>query len=261
MTFSFIQITDHHILDSETALLKGFSTAYAFRAVLRHIAENHAGDVDFIVSTGDLVDKPTEANYHNLGQMLQLDENTASAPGPLRISIEGLQAFPFYCLPGNHDDRDLFFRSLFPQTRPARLMNAAFIHKGVQFICLDLGPRSKAELHAETLDFLARSLHAGLPAILLLHHALVPIGSRWLDAFLADTYDPFWQIVSGRAVLGIFCGHVHNTYETSRAGHPHLRAKIHRLPLRPARRTPGLPAAPTLPPGDGGRWGGEDGDL
>jgi hypothetical protein len=50
MTFSFVQITDHHLSTSEDALVRGFSPAYAFRAVLRHIAENVADTIDFIFS-------------------------------------------------------------------------------------------------------------------------------------------------------------------------------------------------------------------
>ena len=62
MSLSFIQITDHHLPEAESNLTKGFSPWYAFRAVMRHIAEHHA-DVDFIVSTGDLVDQGTDAEY------------------------------------------------------------------------------------------------------------------------------------------------------------------------------------------------------
>ena len=43
MAFSFIQITDPHLCESEGQLRLGFSPAYALRAVLRHIAE-HAAD-------------------------------------------------------------------------------------------------------------------------------------------------------------------------------------------------------------------------
>ena len=40
MNFSFVQITDHHLRESEALLAHGYSTAYALRAVLRHIAEH-----------------------------------------------------------------------------------------------------------------------------------------------------------------------------------------------------------------------------
>jgi len=39
-TFSFIQITDHHLRESESLLTHGYSTVRAFQAVLRHIADN-----------------------------------------------------------------------------------------------------------------------------------------------------------------------------------------------------------------------------
>ena len=63
MSFSFVQITDHHLLETEAGLIRGFSPAHALRAVLRHIAGTVANTVDFIVSTGDLVDNPSQAAY------------------------------------------------------------------------------------------------------------------------------------------------------------------------------------------------------
>ena len=49
-SFSFIQITDHHLLESEEQLREGFSPGYALRMVMRHIAEHVADNVDFIIS-------------------------------------------------------------------------------------------------------------------------------------------------------------------------------------------------------------------
>ncbi|CAG0937454.1 3',5'-cyclic adenosine monophosphate phosphodiesterase CpdA [Thermoflexales bacterium] len=220
MNFSFIHITDHHLTESETALLDGFSPNYAFRKVMRHLAAQIGNQADFIISTGDVVEQSSPAAYEAFKQLLNVQATSAPAPGPLLISLEGLHQFPLYLLPGNHDDRSHFYQCLFPKGPMLPLMNAAFIHKGIQFICLDWGPHSKAVVHQETLNFLARSLETDLPAILLMHHQLVPMGSRWLDSFLADNLDQFWQIVSGRQVLGILCGHVHTTYERVIAGIP-----------------------------------------
>ncbi|MCC7352929.1 MAG: metallophosphoesterase [Anaerolineae bacterium] len=61
MAFSFVQITDHHLRESEALLTRGYSTAYAFRAVMRHIAQHAASRADFIVTTGDLVNFGTDA--------------------------------------------------------------------------------------------------------------------------------------------------------------------------------------------------------
>ena len=48
---------------------------------------------------------------------------------------------------------------------------------------------------------------------MIMHHHLAPMGRRWLDDFIADEADRFWEDVAGQNVLGIFCGHVHTTYE------------------------------------------------
>jgi len=203
-SFSFIQITDHHITESDAEFLHGFSTRYAFRSVLKHIAQNPEIKFDFILSTGDFVDNPTEASYRSFQQMLKATNESAEAPGPLHISAEGLVDTPLYLLPGNHDDRKNFFKIL---------MNKSFTHKGVQCICLDMGPGSKAVAHSETLNFLEQRLKTELPSIIFMHHHLVKIGSRWLDEFIADQVNKFWEVVTGQNILGIFCGHVHTTYE------------------------------------------------
>ena len=213
MAFSFVQITDHHLLETEGGLIRGFAPAPAMRAVLRHMASTAAGAADFIVSTGDLVDSGSAAAYQAASRLLGLVGAPAAAPGPLRLTAEGLLDKPFYCLPGNHDDREHFFTSLFGEAQPRPLLNASFVHKDVQFVCLDVGPAVKATLHAETLDFLAQALATGMPSILLIHHQVVPMGARWMDRFLADDMQPFWKVVTGCNVLGILCGHLHNTYE------------------------------------------------
>jgi Icc protein len=213
MSFSFVQITDHHLAEMEEGLIRGLSPAYALRAVARHMAGTVADTADFIVSTGDLVDTPSEAAYHTASRLLGLAGSPAAAPGPLLATVEGLREMPFYCLPGNHDDREHFFRTLFGEAQARPLLNASFVHDGVQFVCLDIGPEVKATLHKVTLDFLAQSLQAEMPSILLIHHQVVPVGARWLDKFLADDMEPFWQTLAGHNVLGILCGHLHTTYE------------------------------------------------
>src|SRR6185369_12401478 len=91
MSFSFVQITDHHLLETEDGLIRGFSPAYALRAVLRHIASTVGGTADFIVSTGDLVNNGTPAEYQAASRLLGLAGGPAVAPGPLLASVEGLK--------------------------------------------------------------------------------------------------------------------------------------------------------------------------
>ncbi len=231
MHFSFIQISDHHLTPTEADLLNGFSTRYAFRAVLKHIAQHAARRADFIISTGDLVENPDAASYGAFRQLLGVQNAGAPAPGPLSITLDGGQPFALYLLPGNHDDRRNFFTCLFPDHPPAPLANAVFVHKGVQFVCLDWGRRAKAVASPAMLDFLAAALATDLPSVLLMHHQVTPIGSRWLDDFIADDVQRFWEVIAGRKVLAVCCGHVHTSSEQIVNGVPVLSLRSTAFPF------------------------------
>ncbi|GCF07009.1 metallophosphoesterase [Dictyobacter arantiisoli] len=220
MAFTFVQITDHHLGAREDTLMHGYNPAQALRAVLRHIAEHE--QFDFLVSTGDLVDRAD--SYHTFCQLFQL-RPAAAAPGPALVTIEGLRDCPMYFLPGNHDDRENFYAHLFSRTTPPdTLMHVAFQHKGIQFLCLDWGPGGVAKAHPEMIAFLESSLSTGLPCVIFTHHHLVPTGDPFMDSFLPipEEAQAFWKMVeqNQKHVLGIFSGHAHVTYETVAAGIP-----------------------------------------
>lgn len=209
MGFSFIQITDHHLRQDEATLTLGYSTGYAMRRVMRHMADHAAHRADFIVSTGDLVHDGTAEEYGAVRQRLNLQSQSASAwPS---VTFEGLDHVPMLFLPGNHDQRDPFMRHLYPALPAAPLFNAVYHHQGVQLVCLDWGPQTKAVATPEMLGFLSKALAGGQPSIILMHHHAAPVGAAWLDRFIADDVAAFWQMVEGRQVLGIFGGHVHMT--------------------------------------------------
>ncbi|MGE5375072.1 MAG: metallophosphoesterase family protein [Bacteroidota bacterium] len=223
--FSFVQITDHHLLESEDQLREGFSPGYAMRRVMRHIAENVAAKADFIISTGDLVDPPTEATYQCALRLLGM-QSAGTLPGPKQINVEGLQDYPMYFLPGNHDDRELMTRHFFPGSSMPGLYNMTFVHKEVQFIFLDWGAESKACFQPETREFLALALKSELPTVLVCHQHVKRIGARWLDNFIADDIADFWEmlLVPGvrERILAILCGHAHITYDEEYRGIPIL---------------------------------------
>ena len=223
--FSFIQITDHHLLESEEALRQGFCPGHALRMVMRHISDNVADKADFIISTGDLVEPDTDAAYQCAVKLLGI-KAPAALPGPQKVNLEGLYNYPMYFLPGNHDKREMFTRYLFPESKAPDLYNFTFMHKGAQFIFMDWGSESKAFFFPETREFLERALQAEVPSVIVCHQHVKKIGSRWLDAFLADNLDEFWDVVAAPdvkdKVLGILCGHVHITYEDEYQGIPIL---------------------------------------
>ena len=195
------------------------------RMVMRHISQNVADKVDFIISTGDLVEPDSDATYQGALKLLGIN-SSAALPGPQHINIEGLKDFPMYFLPGNHDKRDMFTRYLFPDSKPVNLYNFTFEHKGVQFVFMDWGQESKAHLFPETKEFLKKALQADIPSVIVCHQHVKRIGSKWLDAFLADNLDEFWEVVADTKVkdkvLAILCGHVHITYEEEQNGIPIL---------------------------------------
>jgi len=234
MNFSFIQITDHHLLETEDQLREGFCPGYAMRMVMRHIAENVADQADFIISTGDLVEPETDATYQCAVRLLGID-SPAALPGPQKVNVEGLSEYPMYFLPGNHDDRGLLTRYFFPDSKAHGLYNMSFVHKDVQFIFLDWGPESKACFLPETREFLAEALKTDLPVMLVCHQHVKPIGVRWLDNFIADEIDDFWELLLQPGVkekiMGILCGHAHITYEEEYRGIPILGLRSTAFPF------------------------------
>jgi Icc protein len=231
VSLRFAQITDHHLAAGD--LLWGYSTLHALRTVLRHIAE-HAGPLDFIVSTGDLVEHGTAAEYRMFLDLIGA-EPAGAYPGPLIARGEGLPGLPLYALPGNHDARPALLRSLFPASPPAvpsgdasgsseagaqrYRLHAWFEWGGVRFVCVDWGPGNKAESTPDLPAFLDAALGSG-PAVILMHHHVAPMGIARLDALIADDVAAFADVVARRNVLAILAGHTHATYERSIAGVP-----------------------------------------
>jgi len=232
--FSFVQITDHHLLESEEQLRDGFCPGHALRLVMRHVSETVADKADFIVSTGDLVEPDTDATYQGALKLLGI-HSSAALPGPQRINIEGLKDFPMYFLPGNHDKREMFTHYLFPDSKAPTLYNFTFAHKGVQFVFMDWGPESKAYFFPETREFLSKALQSDLPSVILCHQHVKKIGSRWLDEFIADDIHEFWDFVAPPGIkekaLAILCGHAHITYEEEYRGIPILGLRSTAFPL------------------------------
>ena len=221
--FSFVQISDHHLGESEQTKRKGFLPAYAFRAVFRDITERWSDQIDFIVSTGDLVLGATEPEYESVCRMLNL-QAVSPPPGPQLISIEGLQGFPMYFIPGNHDDAVQFSRCLFHHTPQGDRLNLSFRHKGVHFVSPDWGPEEPGGLGPDTAPelaaWLAETIQPGEPTIILIHYAPLLLPNRWKEDMVPRNLERFWRVLEGRTnILGILVGHIHQTFEAEVSGH------------------------------------------
>jgi 3',5'-cyclic AMP phosphodiesterase CpdA len=219
MACTFIQITDHHLREAEGSLTAGYSTTYALRTVMQHMAAV-IDRADFLISTGDLVETPTDAAYQHVCQVFQARPSADQALGHQLVAVGHRRDVPMYFLPGNHDDRDRFFHWMLPHTAPQPFLNFAFERDGVQFIMLDWGPASKGYGHPELFQFLRQALVRGLPAVLFMHYHIVPSYIPWVDALIAENVHELWPIVRDKPILGIFCGHAHCTYEAVVKGIP-----------------------------------------
>jgi Icc protein len=221
MSFSFIQITDHHLGASEHVYNHGYATAHALGRVLDHIAEADGWGAEFLICTGDLVNMGTADEYGFFRRLAGL-EGAAAAPGPLRLTRGQLGSLRAYFIPGNHDARPVFFNGFFTGTpSDAFDANMAFEHGGVQFLCLDFGTGGRAgEVRPETLAFVRARLAGGRPSVLFMHYHPVAVGIPWLDAALPPGIEAFWDIVESGRVLGVFFGHAHTTVETRVRGIP-----------------------------------------
>jgi 3',5'-cyclic AMP phosphodiesterase CpdA len=231
--FAFIQISDHHLGDSEWTLRKGFAPAYAMRAVLGDIAARWATRTDFIFSTGDLVLGGSAAEYAFVCQMLNLPrekhaglpQGTATPPGPVRISAAGLRDFPMYFIPGNHDEASAFCRQLFGETVPAgQRLHLSFRHKGVHFACPDWGPEVAGhapDTPPDMADWLAAAIHPGEPTVIVIHYAPLLVPGLWKADMVPGHIERFWQAIAGRRnVLAVLFGHTHRGFAGEHEGLP-----------------------------------------
>jgi 3',5'-cyclic AMP phosphodiesterase CpdA len=211
--FSFVQITDHHLTASEGRLTRGFSPAYSLRAVLRDVSARVGDEIDFVLTTGDLVEPASEEAYDSARRLLGVEDEPASH-GPVRLQAEGLD-HPLYLFPGNHDEPSLLFGA-------AAAAHTAFEHKGIRFVWLDWGRGGQAAADAQLFPFLERELADPRPSIVVTHHHFVALGVPWLDALLPTRAerDRFFELISRSGVLAVVSGHAHTTYAQRIRGVP-----------------------------------------
>ena len=232
-SFGFIQITDCHLMDTPHSLLRGLCTHFTLRRVLQHIARHHAGEIDFILGTGDYVCFPTERQYGCFADAIQLRAD-GPFPGPRALGFAGLEDVPIYLLPGNHDGNEPFIRCLFPGSPVPDSLDFAFTHKGIRFICLDtpryvMRPLPHADLDPmcpSSMRLLERECAAlpdDAPIIVAMHLPAAPITELpWAACEMPSDMDRAWQILEPKNVLAILHGHVHATKERTVQGVPVL---------------------------------------
>ncbi|MEX2534582.1 MAG: metallophosphoesterase [Trueperaceae bacterium] len=225
MAVRFLVISDHHLGRTYHSVNRGYAPAWALERVLDAIAAHRCHDADFLLSTGDLVDEGVDEEYAFAHHLFGVRSN-GMAPGPLPLQRRGLEGLPLYLVPGNHDPRDTWLRSLFPGTPPAPRLDLEWQAAGQDFIYLDLGTSGRAgALLDSSLERLDRALERGSRPVLVLHHHPIEVGIPWIDRALPAGVDRLWSRVAGGRIRALLFGHAHVSLDATVYGIPVLATR------------------------------------
>lgn len=198
--FTFIHLTDLHLVESDDGQVNGQRPAQRLRAVLERLRATELTPA-FILITGDLVNNGQVAEYQTLNRLLP---ELQSFGAPVLLGL------------GNHDAR-LPFRQLIlgeaatDEQRP--YYHSTFIH-GVNVIMLDSHVPNQVHgyLDETQLAWLAAELAKPVAVghLIALHHPpvsstvalLEPLGLHNADALAA-------VLARHHNVLGVLSGHIH----------------------------------------------------
>lgn len=211
-----LQITDLHLSDydveDDKALSEHLQSELSknnlpicrqnFEAVITQ-ALNENIRCDLILVTGDLVSEVKTATYDHIFAVLEATN------------------IPFACVAGNHDvtdesDHDLPFyeRELIARSADSRLLSRHLIESDYwQLLLLDSAVPGQVAgyIYEEDIAWLSEQLsHCAKPAVIAIHHHVLPIQSEWIDAHMAQNTENFWQSMAKFEQLrAIISGHNH----------------------------------------------------
>ena len=214
---NILQITDLHlslpvITDTNSSIYNDIGNRQrSFETVLKQ-ALNDNIRCDLIIVTGDLVNKVKPSVYDHIFKVLALTQ------------------IPFACIAGNHDvtdengeDLPFFQRELVAQPADTRLLSRHLIEsKYWQLLLLDSSIAGKVagEVTDADIDWLCQRLSAcDKPALIALHHHILPVNSDWIDAHMVENAERFWQAMAPfKHLQVIISGHTHQEQIRHRQG-------------------------------------------
>ena len=213
---NILQITDLHLSSHVPAVADQTSSEvavcqFSFEAIIKQ-ALSEDRRCDLILVTGDLVNKVQAEIYDHIFAVLQ-------ATG-----------IPFACIAGNHDVTDeddselpFFQRQLIARAADERLLSRHIIEtEHWQLLLLDSSITGKVEgeLTITDIDWLYQQLQTcAKPALIALHHHLIPVDSDWIDQHMVENANTFWQRMAAFEHLKvIISGHTHQEQVRYRQG-------------------------------------------
>lgn len=193
-------ISDLHLDGSERA------TARAVRVMdyLRGLPQA----VDALVVTGDIADHGADAEYEEAARIL-------TAP------------FPVMTLPGNHDERPAFRRSLLGEAAGSGPINSAHqVGETTILMCDSTIPgRDDGLLDEETIGWIEERLkeRPAQPALLAFHQLPVAIHHPLPDSYPLQQPERLAELIAAHPqIVAVLTGHAHTAAATTFAGRPLL---------------------------------------
>lgn len=211
-TTTILQITDLHLYGDPNQRMGKVNCQQNFEAILQQALSEDPLTCDLILVTGDLVNEIKPCIYDRLFE---------------RLSQTGV---PFACIAGNHDVTDELKSELpFDQrqfiAKPAdpRLADQQVIETPYWQILLinsavpGLIAGHISEQHIKWLRHQLSQNHK--PALLALHHHIIPMDSAWIDEHIASGTEAFWQMISDFSHLKVIInGHTHQQSTDEKQG-------------------------------------------
>lgn len=194
-----IQLSDCHVSANPAALFRGQGAGTNLQRVL-----DLAGrwKPDLLLLTGDVSEDGSQESY----------ERTSNC-----LAQTGV---PILALPGNHDDVDLMshYFPLGPWSRPYVLERSNW-----QLVLLD---STEAErISGRFSETASKQLHTALQdggqehALVALHHQPVPVGAPWIDRYMLESPQRFFEVIDRSSRVRCICwGHVHHDVQLRRKG-------------------------------------------
>jgi Icc protein len=194
-----VQITDSHLGINHGDPLLSMNPDESLVDVLGLISRQEP-DIDLILATGDIANDSSLAAYQRF-----------------YTTVSDQLMAPMVWIPGNHDDHEMM-EAILPGSK----------HRVVYkdpWLLIMLDSHVPGEVHGNfspsELEFLSDALarHPSYHVLICFHHQPVPIGSQWMDRYIVQNAQSFWEVISPyRTVKGILWGHVHQEFDEMHEG-------------------------------------------
>ncbi len=198
-TFKLLQISDCHLGSTPNDTLLGMDTDQSLIDVLEQAQRTESPDM--VLCTGDVSNDGGPVSYARF----------------LCLIDEFFPSVPLAWLPGNHDDPDNMLKVGQHPLELAHHVNGwHLIFLNSRIPGEEGGRLGRAELQRLDREL---SAHPASPTAVFLHHQPVPVGSAWVDQYVVEDADAFFDVVDRHSQVRLISwGHVHQEFHQRRNG-------------------------------------------